>query len=462
MNRGRRAFLKWAATAACGALTPRFTLWAAGFSRDPSPLTEPIVGVNAYYLLVESYRKVRTHRTKTLSSVRSYLKDEIQLFRLRDRSRLNTLRFWAFNDYPEPNPKIAPGAFDGRLWDGPENPNRRAFDVLEALVEALAETELRLIPVLGNFWPSYGGILQYLVWAEELSPQAYFMALCSRNSRKNALYLEHTARFYMSRRVEHCFRAHVSRVLRCLARNPRVILMDVLNEPRGKTPYSLKKKKLEDGSTMSDVVARWLNRQGAWIKSEWRRLTGKECRISSGEEGWSESPSPVPCRALISGSQYYEGVDLVKNVSEALQGVDVGSVHMYPHATVEMKRRDVCGRFFLDRRGWEHLLRPDLPKTPENFQRMALEWIASRARLLGDRPWYMGEMGWNRPRSPTDLRPHPSNAIQKERGFLYRLWHETVLNSGGLGTCLWMLNGVEHKDGFYGLSPDQLIQILSG
>ncbi len=427
----------------------------------PRPAADPLIGTNAYYLLVEAYRRVKERPLAGVRrTVERYLKDELRLYELRDTSRLNAVRFWAYNDYPRPFGGVLPGAFDARLWDTVNTPDRLAFDVLEALLEGLGQTDLKLIPVLGDYWVSYGGILQYLVWAGELAPEEYRAALCHRDKKEERLYLDYTYRFFTSRGVEHCFRAHNAEVLKRLAKTPNIVIIDVLNEPRGKTEYSLHRRQLEDGRTMSDVVALWLNRQAAWIRRQWSRYGGTPCRISSGGEGWAEEAAPRATTALTGESQYYEGIDLRKNQMIRTDGLDTGSVHVYLHRAARKQKRDVCGEPYRDQRGWEYLLRPDLAKTRENFRHAVEEWIVSRSQLLGPHAWYIGEMGWCWPDTTRNDEPLPSFRLQSERIELYRHWHRTALRAGALGSCVWMLNGCEHKDDFYGLTRYQLAEIL--
>jgi len=110
-----------------------------------------LYGINAYYLLVESYRKVQQQPQRPLKdAVRDYLTLDLRLPELRRRSQINAIRFWAFNDYPVSAPSVPDGTFDAALWSGPNQVVQPVLNVLNVLVEQLNELEFYLIPVLGR------------------------------------------------------------------------------------------------------------------------------------------------------------------------------------------------------------------------------------------------------------------------------------------------------------------------
>jgi mannan endo-1,4-beta-mannosidase len=159
-------------------------------------------------------------------------------------------------------------------------------------------------------------------------------------------------------------------------------------------------------------------------------------------------------------SQYYEGIDLKTNLFTSDSALTMGSIHMYTHEAVEMQRQNECGKPFRDRRGWDYLLQSDQPKTPDSYLNMGEEWIKSRAAVFGNKPWYLGEMGWCRCQSQTDRSPLPATALQKERIEIYRNWAQQSLNLGAKGIFLWLLDGLEHRDEFYGMDLKQIIEIF--
>jgi len=128
-----------------------------------------LYGINAYYLLVESYRKVQQQPQRPVQDVvRDYLAQDLQLPELRRRSQINAIRFWAFNDYPVSAPGVPDGSFDAALWSAPNQVVQPVLNILNILVEQLSELDFYLIPTLGNYWLSYGGILRYLEWVKAI------------------------------------------------------------------------------------------------------------------------------------------------------------------------------------------------------------------------------------------------------------------------------------------------------
>ncbi len=415
-------------------------------------------GFNAFFLLVETCERVKKMPHRPLRKiVKHYLSNELKLDMLKETGNFNALRFWAFNDFPKNGPQYFSPACsaDGGMWLTVNRPDKAAFETLDCLIQELSEMEFHLVPVLSNFWPSYGGILRYLAWAGHLKEKDYFKALCSQDEEQK-MYERRCLQFYISPEVESIFRLHTGKVLSILCESKRVPVIEVMNEPRTKNPYSLKGKTLPDGSTSSDLVATWLNRQGNWIKRFYRRKGKIPPYISSGEEGWTAKPAPLHTMCLEGKGQYYEGIDLVKNINNDESGITVGSVHMYPHPTVTAKRKNICGSTFTEKQGWGYLLRADVSPSQKNYEKLAEEWLMTRGRLYKGHPWYVGEMGWDWPYKNKAQR----NTLFQKRTYLYRKWHEITLENGGAGTFVWMLNGIRHKDPFYGLTTFQLATVM--
>jgi mannan endo-1,4-beta-mannosidase len=455
----RRRFLRQAAFTGIAFASCPSNLFAALPSHLPVP---KLYGLNAYFLLVEAYCKVIKAPGKNIKEVlKCYLRDEIKLSLIQDKSRINAVRFWAFNDYPAPCAPFPPYVFDGKLWIDASRPDSTVLEVLHCLVELLSEMNLTLVPVLSNFWPSYGGILQYLVWTGELEEETYIQALCSP-VLESRIYLRNCLKFFTSPAVASLYHTHLSRVLPLLCQTRQVRIIEIMNEPRGKNPRSLRGKVLKDGRMPSDVVAGWLNRQARWIKSFIKEKGLVVPYLSTGEEGWLEKPLTTKTVYLKGQGQYYEAIDLVKNTHYSPKGVTIGTIHMYPHPVVKMFNKNICGVRFLERRGWGFLLKDNLTATVKNYRGLAREWITTRASLLKGRPWYLGEMGWCWPGTSIGSGVADQKTLFKQRKTLYSEWLSLTFEKGGMGAFIWMLNGLQHKDPFYGLSPSNIISLMSG
>lgn len=412
-----------------------------------------LYGVNAYYLLVESYRQAREQPGRALKDVvMDYLTQSLRLDMLRRNSRINALRFWAFNDYPISAPEVPPGVFDGALWQAPNQPVEFVFRLLDTLVACLSELGFWLVAVLGNYWLSYGGILRYLEWAEAVPPGTWLNAFLTLKDQDK--YLQYGPEFYLNKKVEQIFQSHTGEVLGILGKYPSIIAIDILNEPRGKGIYAQENRPVKPNVFMQQIVADWLQRQAVFIQGQIPRRIW----VSSGEEGWLNQPPRLSLNYLRAEPQFYEGIDLALNMTRP--ALTLGSIHMYTHPAVELTKTTILGLPFLDRRGWDFLLRSDRPPTRQTYRQLGDEWLRSRALAMHRKPWYLGELGWCRPRSLTNRRPLSSHALQSERIVLYRHWAELAFNLGARGVFLWLLNGRQHQDEFYGMTPAQIQAIF--
>jgi mannan endo-1,4-beta-mannosidase len=418
--------------------------------------SEPLYGINAYYLLTESYRKVKQNPNANVrQTVIKYLQDDLGLARLREKSKVNAIRFWAFNNYPSSNPRVLNNQFDfdAILWTAANQMDKKVLEVLDILMQSLAEMGFYLVPVLSNYWMSYGGILRYLEWAGRISLDDWYDAYC--NKKDQDFYRQHAMEFYTIPEVEKLFQTHVNPVVASLQKNSKVVIVDVMNEPRGKSRYSENNQVVKDSLYSHQIVAQWLNRQAAFL----RKNLPKTVNITSGEEGWLVSSTKLPLKYLKTEGQYYEGIDLKTNLYDKNSALTMGSIHMYPHEAVELPDVNECGEDFSDRRGWDYLLQPNQPKRPESYIKMGEEWLNSRADAIGKKPWYIGEMGWCRSQSPENYSPLSATALQKERVKLYKNWTEQAFGLGATGVFLWGLDGLQHKDEFYGLNSTQITEI---
>jgi len=412
-----------------------------------------LYGINAYYLLVESYRKVQQQPQRSVrDAVRDYLTQDLRLLALRRRSQINAIRFWAFNDYPVAAPGVPDGTFDAALWSGPNQVVQSVLHVLSVLVEQLHELDFYLIPVLGNYWLSYGGILRYLEWVKAIPAGTWLNAFVTLQDQDK--YLKYGADFYINPQVEQLFHSHTKQVLSILKKCPKVIAIDILNEPRGKGVYAQENRPVKPNVSMQKVVADWLDRQALFI----RKSMSNSVYVSSGEEGWLAQPPKLPLNYLKSEPQTYEGIDLATNMTRP--NLTMGTIHMYTHPAVELPKMSLAGLPFIDRRGWDYLLRRDRPGSWENYKNLGDEWLRSRALAMGNKPWYLGELGWCRPRSDDDKRPLSNHELQNDRITLYRHWANLAFSLGAKGVFLWLLDGRQHQDEFYGMTWEQIQEIF--
>jgi mannan endo-1,4-beta-mannosidase len=418
--------------------------------------SEHLYGINAFYLLTESYRKVQQNPNIDIrKTILKYLQDELGLPALRESSKINAIRFLAGNNYPVGQKKVGKTAFhfDAALWISAKQIDWQVLEILENLAQCLAEMEFYLVPVLYNYWIEYGGILRYLEWSGRLNQEDWFNGYC--NKRDEDYYRKYSIDFYTNVETEKLFQNHITPVINSLRNNSRVVIIDVMNEPRGKNQYSESNQVVKDGLYSHQIVSQWLNRQAAFI----RKNLPSNLTISTGEEGWLVSPVDLNLNYLKNDSQYYEGIDLKTNLFSKNSALTMGSIHMYTHAATELAKKNSCGNQYIDRRGWDYLLQPNQPQRPESYIKMGEEWLKSRASVFGNKPWYVGEMGWCRSQSSKNLLPLSATALQQERMKIYRDWTKQAFDLGARGVFLWELEGLQHRDEFYGLSRTQVAEI---
>lgn len=446
MHLTRRKLIKFLAHLSVASLTCR-AIPAMG--SEP----EPLYGINAFYLMSESYRKVQQNKGADIrKTIIKYLQDDSGLARLRDKSKVNAIRFWTFNNYPSADQEGVKNSLNPALWPTANRMDKYVLEILESLLQCLAELEFYIVPVLSNYWIDYGGILRYLEWSGRITLSDWFDAYC--NKKDEEFYLKYSIDFY-TLAVEKLFQIHVAPVISCLQNNNKVIIVDIMNEPRGKNHYSVRNQIVRDGLYSHEIVAQWLNRQAEFL----RKKLPATVKLTSGEEGWLVSSVNMPLDYLRNESQYFEGVDLKTNLYMKSSALTMGSVHMYPHEAVELSKVNACGNQFVDRRGWPFLLQPHQPPLSQSYIKLGEEWLKSRAIAIANKPWYVGEMGWCRSQSPGNRSPLSATALQRERIEIYRHWTEQAFALGARGVFLWGLDGLQHRDEFYGLSSAQIMAI---
>lgn len=103
---------------------------------------------------------------------------------------MEVVRTWAFNDAPWKRSRMQNGL------GAPHEPGLRALDFV---VAEAGKRGLRLILPLADFWPSYGGIAQWLAWRGQ--PVA---------DEDRAFPERYAARFFADRQLRDAYRARVA------------------------------------------------------------------------------------------------------------------------------------------------------------------------------------------------------------------------------------------------------------
>jgi mannan endo-1,4-beta-mannosidase len=161
------------------------------------------------------------------------------------------VRAWAFNDNPD---KMS------RMWNGLDQPVEAGFVALDRAVAAASRRGLRLILALHDYWPSYGGIAQWLRWrGVEVAP--------------GASPTSYADRFYGDSQLRDAYRLRVTTLLD--RRNsvsgvrygddPTVLAWELMNEAR-------------------QAPADWVSFAAGCVRSRARQL------VSLGDEEARDSP----------------------------------------------------------------------------------------------------------------------------------------------------------------------------
>jgi mannan endo-1,4-beta-mannosidase len=233
------------------------------------------------------------------------------LFRAARELKLRVLRVWGMLDRGSldgavPNVDGA-GEKDGvyfQYWD-PEtlrpayNDGENGLVRLDYVLAAAAEHDIKLIVVLINNWPAFGGIDQYLTWYGRGEHHEFFSAPELKQAYRNW--------------VEHVLTRVNTVNGRRYKDDPVVFAWELANEPRCKSGSSFDSNTGWDTSTITS----WADEMSSFVKS-----LDPNHLVSVGDEGF-----------LNGGGQHWAyrahvGVDHA--ALTALPHVDFGTFHLYP------------------------------------------------------------------------------------------------------------------------------------
>lgn len=326
------------------------------------------VGVNAYYLHEEATRALRGSE-----EARGRL-DEV-LARATELGA-TVVRTWAFNDHP---------GHDTVLQRRPLVYDAEALEGLDQVIAAAGAHGLRLVLPLGNYWPDYGGVPQYLRW---------------HGLRADAPQL-----FFTDPDVRAHYRAHIANVVGRTnsvtgvpyREDPTILAWELLNEPRGTG--------LDDGGA---ALAAWVTEMAGVVRG-----VDPNHLVGTGEEGFDAVGNlDAPAWNRLGAGEVVSpagGSDFLANTA----AVDFASVHVYPQA-------------------W------GVPRA------MAAEagarWIAEHARLASsiDRPLVVGEFGL--PSEELDRGARQRGWTAAERRAIYDRWLGTAgADPAVAGALSWVL-----------------------
>ncbi len=206
---------------------------------------------------------------------------------------LKVVRAWAFAD--------GSGASFTALQPEPYVYDDNALDALDYTVYRAGQLGLRLVLVLTNNWPDYGGMQQYVKW---------FLGL-DDDSSGDAVNHD---RFYTTTSIKKCYKAWARHVM-CRKNpytglhynaDPTIMTFELANEPRNRSDKTGK------------AVLSWADEMSRFVRSH-----APHQLVAVGDEGFygDSGNADYPYSD-------YEGNHWKKLV--ALPAVDYGTVHLYP------------------------------------------------------------------------------------------------------------------------------------
>jgi mannan endo-1,4-beta-mannosidase len=296
---------------------------------------------------------------------------------------LSVIRAWAFAD----------GTGTAALQPSPGVYNSAAFDSLDYAIAKAGQLGIKLVLVLTNNWPDYGGMQQYVKWFLNLPDDSY------GDSVNHDL-------FYSTPAIIKAYKAYAKYVTH--RRNPytglrynedpTIMTFELANEPRSRSEKT--------GSRL----LRWVTDVSEYVKAQAPRQL-----VAIGDEGFYGDPN---------NSDYpystYEGnrwKDLIR-----VSTVDYGTFHLYPQ-------------------GWGENPQNKPGTDPVVW---GTTWITDHiadGRAAG-KPVVLEEYGL-----AINADTGVPDVARRDAG--YAAWTNAVLDNGGAGDQFWLLTSRVDDGSFY-------------
>jgi len=297
---------------------------------------------------------------------------------------LNVLRIWAFLE-----PSVSPVSSAGLPWgayfqylDGNViKPNESATGLarLDRAVALAADRGIKLVLVLTNSLPDFGGMDQYTQW---LSPNQQTLFHDEFYDRPDlCAQYEDWIRYLALRRNPLTGRLYRD--------EPAILAWELANEPRCHSDKGLPAR---GDCVSSGRILNWVARMSKTLKS-----VDPNHLVAVGDEGFFKRS--VSCSFLYNGSEGIDGMKLLE-----VPTIDFGTFHLYPQS---WKQNRAFGRRWIN-------------------QHVKLGRGAGKPMLLEEFGVSLGD-GFVRDAADRDA--------------LYAEWLSAMADQGGAGTLFWMLAG---------------------
>lgn len=249
--------------------------------------TKKFIGLNAYYLQSEAARG------------RRYIIDET-LDAARDMGAI-VVRTWAFYESGDDN--------NAAIRYSPSSYNENGLKALDYVVFKAAEKNIKLILTLANNFNDFGGIAQYIRWANEYIPIEnysyakidFFINESIKNWYKEYIYiLLNRTNYYTGVKYKD---------------EPAIFAFELINEANAR-------------GFNSDIIYNWYSEM-----SDYFRAVNQNHLLTTGEIGFDDnSISYSDVNMFYNGRGFlfngYEGTSYYKNCS--IKDIDFASFHLYP------------------------------------------------------------------------------------------------------------------------------------
>lgn len=243
------------------------------------------LGMNAYYLQSEAARGNR------------FIVDDVM--RIASENNFSVIRTWAFNDSSDEH-------LQGVIQTAPSLYSEEGLEALDYVVAQAKRNNIRLILTLTNNYKDFGGIPQYIRWAEQylnlkLSHSDFF----TNDSLKNWF-----------RRYMHTILCRTNKYTGLQYRNePAIFSFELINEA-------------ENAGMPYRILLGWYNQMSSYFKQ-----IDKNHLLSTGEAGYDCFREQYSGADLFyNGSNFlfngYKGTSYFYNTR--LDNIDYASYHLYP------------------------------------------------------------------------------------------------------------------------------------
>lgn len=247
------------------------------------------VGTNNYYL-----------HYKDNTMITAVLDDAVD-------AGFNVIRMWGFFDgfgmenqgnkawmQPEANVYEKPDEAGADFVD--------CWDRLDYAVSQAALRDIKLIIVFTNYWSDFGGIEQYVNWANEAN---------GTSLEKNDFYTDETCKAYYKNYVNHFLNRTNRYNGRVYKDDPTIFAWELMNEPRN-----------QYGDPA--IVTEWAREMSAYVKS-----IDSNHLVALGDEGTFDGRDNWAYEG--NGDGMYNGTEGVDfEAVLALPDIDFGTYHLYP------------------------------------------------------------------------------------------------------------------------------------